>query len=367
MPSVLYHVRSFGLLMNGSTMFETYAILGNDCLVDILRSLHARSYGILGLALCIQGPSIPINLLDLATNFRSAFQNLLHSPFLTTLCLQNIFGVPDTLIRWTSLKHLHFHFVELVRYRVDYDPLWILPPNAQIESLDIDFTFPFPPREVLETGGIVQDDMEAVSHFCNSFSGVTDLKYSIYHSSDFRLFCDVVLGLSSSLTTIELELSDTGRVLNRHIPWPLPFHRLPLLRSLTIRLRSLISIETCGLLRHLSTILKDCSIPPSLQTIDFALELRSQAQWLKLCDFFPQPSLWAVLDNILATHPQFAAIQSVYFNLQYRTLNEEPWAFDEGVFVARCATLVKELFPLLADSKTKLGAIVSVLSLPRDI
>ncbi|KJA29488.1 hypothetical protein HYPSUDRAFT_61516 [Hypholoma sublateritium FD-334 SS-4] len=348
MTGLLHHLRSFKLVMDGS-IFEAYAILENEDLVEILRAIQVSSKDFEAFA--IHGSSFPIVWPDLTTDFRAVFRNLCRTmPNLTTLNLVNIVGVPHTLLMRTNIRDIRFHLIEFKKPRMAF----VIfreghLPKGQLESIDIDYTFPFPPSNLIESRLAYED---AMAHYRTIFSQVKKLRYLIYRSDDLERFIAVARGLSSSLEVVNLELTNSDNGFLRALSWEIPLADLPLLRRLIICHKSLISTGTRHPLFKVATVLKNVSVPVCMEAVELLFEVSAQAPWLKAMHFFPEPEIWALLDTAL-TNRRFDAVRSVVLRLRYCVSQEPPWTFDEGVFIGRCHDLVKDVFPLLAGSKSK--------------
>ena len=356
MTGLLYHLRSFKLVMDGS-IFEAYAILENEDLVEILRGVQAFSKGIE--AFTMQGSSFPIVWPDLTREFRAVFRSLCRSsPNLKTLNLENIVGVPHTLLTRTNIRHIRLHLIEFKKPRMAF----VIfreghLPKGQLESIDIDYTFPFPPSSLIESRLAYED---AMTHYRTIFSQVKRLRYLIYRSDDLERFIAVAKGLSSSLEVVNLELSNSDNGFLRALSWEIPLADLPLLRRVIICHKSLISTGTRHPLFKVAAVLRNVSVPLCMETIELSFEVSAYAPWLKATHFFPEPKIWALLDRAL-TQKRFDAVKGVILRLRYCVSQEQPWTFDEGVFIDRCHDIVKDVFPLLAGSKSKkLELVVSV-------
>lgn len=348
MTGLLYHLRSFTLVMDGS-IFEAYAILENDDLVALLCALQAYSKGLESFAM--QGSSFPIVWQDLTLDFRAAFKSLCRAaPNLTTLCLENMVGVPHTLLMGTNIAHVRFYLIEFKKPRMAF----VIfreghLPKGQLESIDIDYTFPFPPSSLIESRLAYED---AMAHYRSIFSHVKRLRYLIYRSDDLERFVAAARGIAPSLEVVSLELSNSDNGFVRTLSWEIPLADLPRLKRVAIRHKSLISTGTRHPLLKVSNILKALSVHDSLDTIELAFEVSAQAPWLKAPHFFPEPRTWALLDADLM-NKKFDLVKNVVLRLRYCVLQEQPWSFNEAVFVDRCHETLKFVFPLVSGSKNK--------------
>lgn len=348
MTGLLYHLRSFKLVMDGS-IFEAYAILDNEDLVEILRGIQEFSKDIEAFAM--QGSSFPIVWPDLTMDFRAVFRSLCRSsPNMTTLNLENIVGVPHTLLMRTNIRHIRLHLIEFKKPRMTF----VIfreghLPKGQLESIDVDYTFPFPPSSLIESRLAYED---AMAHYRTIFSQVKRLRYLIHRSDDLERFIAVARGLSSSLEIVNLQLSSSDNGFLRALSWEIPLADLPHLRRVIICHKSLISTDTRHPLIKVATVLRNVSVPLCMEAIELLFEVSAQAPWLKSTHFFPEPKTWALLDTAL-TQRRFDAVKSVVLRLRYCVSQEQPWTFDEGVFVNRCHDIVKDVFPLLAGSESK--------------
>ncbi|KAF8960966.1 hypothetical protein BDZ97DRAFT_1921659 [Flammula alnicola] len=199
--------------------------------------------------------SYPFVWTNLTLDFRVAFKALCQSSTnLTTLYLENMAGVPHTLLTGTHIKHLRFHLIHLARSNTAFIPF---PedhfPKGQLESIDIDYSFPFP----FPTQDLIEKDIhhrESVSHRQPLFSHVKRLKYILRPCDDLQKFVVVARGISSSLEVVYLQLSGTD--LKASSP-EIPFEELHNLRCMIIRHKSVV----CALTRHplikVATILRN--------------------------------------------------------------------------------------------------------------
>ncbi|KAF5311756.1 hypothetical protein D9619_003586 [Psilocybe cf. subviscida] len=353
----LYHIRSFKLAMDGS-LFEAYAILENPDLVSILELIQKYSWDIRKVSL--KGSSFPIVWPDLTWDFRMALKQLCRSsPSLTTLCLENMTGVPHTMLLGTKIRHVRFHLIEFAVGALDLLPRFRYnhPVEPQLESIDIDYTFPFPEDNPLNHSGT--DEM-SLGQYQSIFSGVKRLKYLIYRSDDLERFLSLAQKLSSSLDTVDLELSNSDNGFLRALTWEIPLDSLPNLGRILLRHKSLVSVGTRHPLVKVASILRNMIIPASLQAIEVAFEVRSDPPWLKTGHFFPDPHNWALLDKIL-TDNKFERVREVVFHLRYFTVQAPPWAFNETVFVDRCRSCIQDVFPLLYASLKTVHVDIRVL------
>lgn len=265
----LYHTRAFKLVMDGS-VFEAYAILENEDLVAILEMVLKHSWDLRKVTL--KGSSFPIVWPDLTWDFRMAFKQLCRSSSsLTTLRLENLTGVPHTMLLGTKIRHVRFHLIEFAMSTMDFLPMFRYnhPVESQLESIDIDYTFPFP------SDNLVNGSDTALVHYQSIFARVKRLKYLIYRSDDMDRFLFVAQELSSSLTTVDLELSNSDNGFLRALTRPVPFDTLPHLNRIILRHKSLVAVGPRHPLAKIGAILQNMVIPPSLRVVELAFEVRS--------------------------------------------------------------------------------------------
>lgn len=344
---ILYHLRTLTIITDGS-IFEAYALLENEDMIGVLRDAQAYSRGIH--TLTMQDSSFPIVWPNLTLEFRRALKNLCRSSLnMTTLQLENMVGVPRNLLTGTNIKHVRFHFIEFEQLRMSFGIVWDdLLPKGRLESIDIDYTFPFPPFNLMETN----IECNGMLDYCRSFFfGVKKLRYAIHRSDDLQRFIAVASDISS-LEILDLELSNSDNGFMRRTPLDLPLDRNPHLRRLIVRHKSLVNIAMRRPLFKVMAILKSVSVPNSLQTIELFFDVSAHPPWTKPVHFFPDPKSWGMLDVAL-TRKHFGSVRDLIFNLRYCPLQEEPWTFNEGTFRDRCHKILPGVFPLLSSSESK--------------
>lgn len=347
LTSILYHLRALTIITDGS-IFEAYAILENEDMLEILRDVRAHSKYIH--TFTMQGSSFPIVWPNLTLDFRWALKDICRSSDnMTTLNLENMVGIPHTLFTGTNIKHVRFHLIEFEQPRTSFavfedDCL----PKGQLESIDIDYTFPSPPFNLVETH-IAYDD--AMANYQSFFSSLRKLRFLIHRSDDLQRFVAIAGGISS-LEIVDLEISNSDNGFLRTMSSNLPLNDLPCLRQLIIRHKSLVNITMRHPLFMVATILKSISIPKSLRTIELSFEVSAHPPWTKPIHFFPDHKSWGMLDAAL-TQERFGSVRDVILSLRYCPLREEPWTFDERFFTERCHKIYKGIFPLLSSSKSK--------------
>jgi len=355
MTSLLHYTHSFKLVMDGS-VFDAYAILENEDLAKTMRLLCKYSSAIHTVG--ITGSSIPIFWPDLSREFQEAFRDLIHLPTVTTLCLDNISGVPETILRGTNISHIRFYLVKLFNPTPGLRPFFSLSQTDKLGDIDIDYTFPFSP-----------DDSSSGSPFQPSLSNLRSLKYTFYHPEDFQRFVNIALSLKS-LEKINILFSDSTSMFFQGLGFDIPFNSLPLLRTLGICHKSPIATGIRSpLLKVLDLLRCINALPPSLETLVLGFVIRTNPPWLRLSEFFPEPKTWALLDKLLSTE-RFGRVNTVQMRLQYVTLPGKPWSFDEAIFVERCRSCLEHVFPLLIASertRKKIELDVAVFPLGRNV
>lgn len=356
----LYHTRSFKLVMDGS-LFEAYAILGNEDLVSILDLIQTYSWDIRRVSL--KGSSFPIIWPDLTWNFRMAFKQLCRSsPSLTTLRLENMTGVPHTILLGTKIRHVRFHLIEFARSTIGLLPEFRFnhPIEHQLESIDIDYTFPFPENNLLNGPG---SDVKSLEQYQTMFSGIRRLNYLIYRLDDLERFLFIAQRLAPTLDTVDLVLSNSNNDFLRALSWAIPFDTLHNLGRVLLRHESMVAVGIRHPLVKVVAILRNMVITPSLHTMEVAFEVRSDPPWLKTGHFFPDPHNWALLDKVLM-QPKFDLVRDVVLHLRYFITQAPPWAFDETVFITRCRGRIQDVFPLLCASHKAVHLDICVLPVP---
>ncbi|KAF9482419.1 hypothetical protein BDN70DRAFT_875175 [Pholiota conissans] len=346
LTGVLYHLRALALIIDGS-IFDAYRILEDGDIAQLLRDVQVHSHSLESLTL--QGSSYPIVWTNLTPTFRRALKDLCRSsPSMTTLNLENMVGVPNALLKGTNIRHVRFHYIEFEETQMAFGIFRDdLLNKGQLESIDIDYTFPFPQSNSLAKNY----DECAMENYQSFFTGVKKLRYVLNRSDDLNHFVAVARSISG-LETIELELSNLDNGFLRGTPLHLPLHELPHLHRLIIRHRTLVNIGMRHPLFKVMAILKSITLPKSLHTLELFFDVSARAPWTKPTHFFPDPKSWGMLDASLS-QAQFHRVREVVMNLKYCPLLEKPWTFDEGVCSERSYEMFRGVFPLLSNSKSK--------------
>ncbi|PPQ78822.1 hypothetical protein CVT25_010691 [Psilocybe cyanescens] len=360
MTSLLYHVQSFSLVMDGS-VFDAYTTMNNEDLTTVLRMLCKYSKAIHTTTLL--GSSMRIFWPYLTRDFREAFKELCRVPSMRTLHLENLCSVPATFLLGTKIRNVRLHLVTI------FSPIPGLPAFnclwdsvGQLHSVDIDHTFPFFIEEIIGSDIRTRNiSLERSSEGVN-LSSIKSLKYTLYQPDDFQRFMQIVLEIPS-LERVCMIFSDLGSSgFHRVVGAQAPFDELPALRTLAIGHRSSISTGIRSPLLKVLDVLRSASISRTLESIELSFEVHSHPPWLRLTEFFPETKTWALFDKVL-THETFDSVTRVRLNLCYSTLQAQPWTFDEQFFAKRCRSFLAEVFPLLMGSKSK-EIVVDVSVLP---
>ncbi|KAH9487232.1 hypothetical protein JR316_0001301 [Psilocybe cubensis] len=366
MTSLLHHVQSFTLVMDGS-VFDAYTTMNNEDLTTIIRMLCKHSTAIHTTTLL--GSSMRIFWPYLTRDFREAFKELCRVPSMRTLHLENLCSVPATFLLGTKIKNIRLHLVTI------FSPIPGLPAFnclwdsvGQLQAVDIDHTFPFFIEEIIgsDTMRTRTVSLEKSAEKVN-LSSIKLLRYTFHLPDDLQRFTQIALAIHS-LEAVSVVFDDTDSSgFRRAIGDQIPLHELPALRTVAIGHKSSINTGIRGPLLKMLDVLKSLSVPRTLECIELSFEIHSHPPWFKLTEFFPETKTWALFDKLL-THETFDSVKRVRLNLRYTTLQAQPWTFDEQFFVQRCHGYLSEVFPLLMGSASKeLMADVSVLPLGEEL
>ncbi|KAF9046767.1 hypothetical protein BJ165DRAFT_1527829 [Panaeolus papilionaceus] len=355
--SLLPHVKSFRLVMESSA-YAAYGILDNEALPIILRVLYPQ---LEEFAVWIRSFSMAVNWSHLNNAFRDVFMTLCRSPKLKTLRLRNMVDLPPTILAGSAVKNICFH---ILRFDSTASPILEgLIPNGQVESINIDFCFPFPTLDLAEAEEDPRDD--AFSAYLNALAQVKRLKYVIFSQNDFVRSMQVARNAFAHLEVLELEIIELVTHAFYNDAWSIPFDQLPNLHTLILGHKTDIRIGADDPLTKIAAILQPRTMPcPALRAIEFKLIVASSAPWIKKSEYFPGEQAWAALDTLLCEEG-FDGLDSIKLNLEYHILQERPWKFDSRVFEGRCEKFCEEMFPKIYSSKRKrMWASVNCVPLP---
>ncbi|PPQ69309.1 hypothetical protein CVT24_001675 [Panaeolus cyanescens] len=351
--SLVPHVRSFRLVMESSA-YDAYGILDNEVLPVILTKLLPQ---LEEFAVWIRSFSMAVNWSHLNTEFRDVFMALCRSPNLKTLRLRNMVDLPPTILAGSAVKNICFH---ILRFDSSTSPILEgLIPNGQVESINIDYCFPFPPLTDID---IDHPDLQledpqdpSLSAYLTALAQVKRLKYIIFSQTDFTRSMRVARNAFAHLEVLELEIIELVTHAFFDDAWSIPFDKLPNLHTLVLGHKTDIRLGAYAPLTKVAAILQpsvDTMPCPALRNIEFNFVVASHAPWIKKVAYFPGEHVWNALDGLLCEE-SFDGVTSVTLNLEYHIIQERPWAFDSRLFVERCERHCREVFPKIHSSKRK--------------
>ncbi|CAA7267664.1 unnamed protein product [Cyclocybe aegerita] len=343
-PSLTIHIRSFKLSIHGSVEIIRQ-ILESPHMVSVLRMLSKVQLQEVGVTIGV-GNHRGANW-ETCRAFFGALDVLVRSPSLTSLCLENMAGVPTTLIQQTQLKKISLRQLNLVKS--SFPPS--LSPSLHLESIAVDCSFPF--RRLIVPS---DDDIYMSDNFAPypPFPSVKHVSLFIDYSEDIG---DTASLLSScpGLETLRLEQSANatrarfGIITGSHSR--IPFVDLPKLRRIVFRYQAPIRYHHPAVaLSALRDVLDDQeNVAISLEEINIELKIVHE---FSLRYAYPCEPAWVAVDAALKAE-KWAHVRRVnlFLDFKYKYIwTARDGAFDERVFLKRCQDQLANIFPSLTKS-----------------